>query len=385
MASHTPAPKDDSVFAKLDRLTQNLDRYHAEVQRLAALTQAAATFAPAAAVAAPSPFAWAPGEDTRPSLLPIRHHDIWAFRKKLEALHWVAQEVDLTKDKKDWDERLSADERHFVALQLGFFVGADVWVLANLAENFSEEFDCLEAKMTFAAQADQECTHAESYGLQVEAVMTGAEREHTLNAAATMPAVAKMRDWAFRWFDRAIPMGERLVAWAIFEGVLFSASFASLQWLREKNLLPGITEYNMMIVRDESVHTLHTCLYVRKYLRVRPGFERVKAIFESAVATLDDFVAESLPVRLIGMNSDLMKQYVRFQCDCVLAEMGYTAKTGHAPLFGVKNPFPMMDKLTLNEVAKTNFFERNSTQYQNISKDGAARFAVDTSPADDDD
>jgi len=324
--------------------------------------------------AATSPqFRWQQGEKQRTALMPIRHEDIWAFRKKIEGLHWTAQEVDLSKDKADWTTRMDADQRHFVAMQLGFFAGADLWVLDNLAENFSQEIDCLEANMAFAAQMDQECTHAESYSLQIEAVMSGEERDNTMNAAEHMPAVRKMRDWAFRWFDRGIDIGERLVAWAIFEGVLFSASFASLQWLREANLLTGITEYNTFIVRDEGVHTLHACLYVRRYLVNRPSAARVYEIFDGAIETLDDFVDTSLPVRLIGMNADLMRTYVRFQADCVIEELGYE------PRYRVENPFPFMDKLSLNEVAKANFFERNSTQYQSVTRAGASNFALDDS------
>jgi ribonucleotide reductase beta subunit family protein with ferritin-like domain len=319
-------------------------------------------------------FRWAPGEAERETLLPVRHEDIWKFRKTLEALHWVAQEVDLTRDRRDWETRMTADERHFVAHQLGFFAGADLWVLKNLSDNFGEEVDCLEARAVFAGQADQENTHAEAYVLQAMAVLDGAELARVLAAARAMPAVAQMRAWAYRWFDRAIPLGERMVAWAMFEGVLFSASFASLQWLRDRNLLPGITDFNTMIARDEGVHTLHLCLLLREYLIERPAAAKVREIVAGAIATLDGFVTESLPVRLIGINAELMKQYVRFQADCVVATMGYP------PAYGVANPFESMDKLSLNGVAKTNFFERRALQYQNVSKAGAARLAIDDTP-----
>ena len=157
----------------------------------------------------------------------------------------------------------------------------------------------------------------------------------------------------------------------------FSASFASLQWLRDRNILPGITEYNMLIARDEGVHTLNTCLYARKYLIERPSVSDARAIFESAIATLDEFVEHSLPVRLIGMNEALMKQYTRFQADCVYLELGY-----EKPIYGAKNPFLNMDKLTLNDIAKTNFFERRALQYQNVVSAGAARLAIDNTPLD---
>lgn len=321
-----------------------------------------------------SAFNWAPGEADRLSLRPIRHDDIWAFRKKLEGLHWTAQEVDLTRDKKDWDTRMNAEERLFVKYQLAFFARIDIDVLANLDENFGEEVDCLEARMVYAAQKDQECVHAESYSLQIEAVMSGEEREAVLNSVRTMPIIARLRAWVLRWFDRQHPVGDRLVAFGFVEGVLFQGPFAALRWLRERNLLPGITEANDFIARDEGVHTLFDCLLVRVYLLVRPCQARVEAILASLVEILDDFVEEALPVRLIGMNADLMRQYIRFQADCVLIDMGYT------PLYRADNPFAFMDKLTLNEVAKTNFFEHRATQYQNITSAGAVCLALDTTP-----
>ena len=331
---------------------------------------------PLSARAATSAFAWADGEAERVALFPIKHDDIMGFRKKLEALRWNAQEVDLTRDKKDW-ERMTEPQRQFVRLQLGFFATIDFDVLDNLAGNFFEEVDCMEARMTIAAQQDQECVHAESYGLQIQAVMDGAEREAVLNAARTMPIIARMRAWVMRWFDRSLSIGERLVAFAAVEGVLFSASFSALQWLRELNLLPGVTDFNSFIARDEGVHTLFTCLLVRKYLRVKPPQVHAEAIFGSVVELLDDFVTESLPVRLIGMNAELMKEYVRFQADCVLIEMGYT------PLYRGKNPFPFMDKLTLNGVgSKTNFFEHRPNEYREPGE-GDKALGLDDTPIED--
>ena len=329
-----------------------------------------------APVVAQSAFRWDAGEATRASLLPIRHHDVWAFRKTMESLHWTAQEVDLTRDRADWRQRMSDDQRHYVRLQLGFFARVDIDLLENIGDNFIHEVDCLEAEMTYAVQADQECVHAEAYGLQIEAVLEGAEREATLDAAARLPVVGALRAWVRQWMTRERPLGERLVAFAAIEGVMFSSSFAALQWLRELNLLPGIVAFNEFIVRDEGVHTMFACMLIRDRLRERPPQARAEAIFAGVVALLDDFVAASLPVRLIGMNADLMCQYVRFQADCVLAGAGY------APVWRVSNPFPFMDKLTLNAVAKTNFFEARPTQYSAVRAAGASRLAVDDSPVD---
>jgi ribonucleotide reductase beta subunit family protein with ferritin-like domain len=320
-----------------------------------------------------SPFNWAPGEKERLSLRPIRHEDIWAFRKKIEGLHWTAQEVPLEHDMKDWKNRMKEEERRFIKYQLAFFARIDIDVLDNLDENFGAEIDCLEARMVYAAQKDQECTHTESYGLQIEAVMTGTERDEVLNAVRTMPIIRKLREWVLRWFDRKLPIGVRLVAFSAVEGVLFSASFCALQWLRERNILPGITEYNTFIARDEGLHTLFTCLLIRRYLAERPCQAQAEDIYSSLVKLLDEFVTESQPVPLTGMSAAKMMTYVRFQADSVLLDAGYAA------LYNVENPFPMMDKLTLNAVAKTNFFERRGNQYQNITVAGQSALAIDAS------
>lgn len=319
-----------------------------------------------------SNFTWG-DESGRLALFPIKHSDIWDFRKTIEALHWTAQEVDLTRDRRDWD-RMDDNQKLFVKMQLAFFARIDIDVLNNLDENFGDEVNCMEAKMVYAAQKDQECVHAESYSLQIEAVLDGAERDEVLNAVTTIPIIKKMREWVLKWFDKSTySVGERLVAFAAVEGVLFSASFSALQWLRELNLLPGITAFNSFIVRDEGIHTLLTCLLVKTYLTTKPSQVRVYEIFDSVIELIAEFVNESLPVRLIGMNAELMNEYVQFQADSVLRQMGY------APRFKVANPFKFMDKLSLNEVTKTNFFEHRPTQYQNVTKPGQSMFAIDTS------
>ncbi len=330
-----------------------------------------------------SAFSWAPGERERLSLLPIRHEDIWAMREKLLGLHWNANHVILLRDKKDWISRMSPPQRQFVSMQLAFFSRIDIDALEfidGLCEEIgSAETGCLEARMFYCSQAEQECTHAESYSLQIMAVVDGAEQTALLNAARTMPIVGKIRDWVRRWFDTSIPIGERLVAFAGVEGVLFSASFCALQWLREKNILAGITLFNEYIARDEGIHADTTCLLVRKYLKIKPAEQLAHKIFLDLVENIiDPFVREALPVRLIGMNADLMMQYVRFQADCVMLNMGY------APIFRVDNPFSFMDKLALNDASKSNFFEKNrSADYQDPIKSGASALRMDTSFVDD--
>ena len=344
----------------------------ADVKKLAA-SMGASSAATDADVKVESAFKWAAGEEDRISLLPIQHDDIWEFCKLMEALHWTAQEVDLTRDKRDWS-LMTANQKLFVKMNLAFFATIDMDVLKNLGKNFGEEVDCIEAQLAIVVQKDQERVHVESYGLQIASVMEGKEFETILNAARTMPVITRMRDWVLRWFDRRFDIGDRLVAFAAVEGVLFSASFAALQWLRGLNLLPGITNFNSFIVRDEGVHTLFTCLLVRKYLRVKPSQESAEAIFGSVVEVLDEFVTEALPLELIGMNAMLMKEYVRFQADCVLIAMDYT------PMWRVKNPFDFMDKLSANGGVKTNFFENRPTQYSGVIRVDQSTLGIDESP-----
>jgi ribonucleotide reductase beta subunit family protein with ferritin-like domain len=349
--------------------------------RPAAPPPAAAEEAPCAPrPAAPCAFSWG-DEAGRVSLLPVRHDDIWAIMKKLQGLHWIPQEVNLDADRRDWATRMTPELRDFVAMQLGFFINADVLILDNLDERFSAEVaGCLEARFFYAEQAAQECVHSEAYALQAQAVLDGAELDRVLEAARTMPAVAEMHNWVKKWFNaERYTIGERLVAFAGVEGVMFSASFASLQYLRSLNLLPGVTEFNNFIARDEGVHTEFACLLIRKYLlpEVRPSQERVEEIFDELIATIGTFVYKSLPSPLIGLNGDLLFQYAKFVADTVMIEMGYQ------PRWQVENPLPEMDKLSLNIAAKTNFYEKASSAYQGVTVAGAAKLAIDTSQPDD--
>lgn len=317
-------------------------------------------------------FWWEPEEKERIALFPILHDDLWQYWTLINGLHWTAQKVDLSRDRWDWTAKMNENERRFIKYQLAFFVRIDIDVLDNIDKHFREELECMEVQMFYSAQLHQECVHIESYALQAQAVLDRKELEDVFLAVRNLPVVFMLRSWVMQWFNPRLPIGERLVAFGVVEGVLFSASFASLQWLREKNLLPGITDFNSYIARDEGIHTLFTCLLIKKYLVKKPTPARVKMIFESAIQTVNSFVDESLPVGLTGIDSPAMKTYVRFQADCVLNSMGYRS------LYFVKNPFPFMDKLSLNGHTKVNFFEKHNTAYQMPIHDDAGIFALDS-------
>jgi ribonucleoside-diphosphate reductase beta chain len=318
----------------------------------------------------PARFKWEATEKDRTTLFPIRNPKIWAFRKTLEKLHWVVEDVDMSKDANDWKTRLDARDKHFIKYTLGLFAVFDNLVIKNLKENFAKRFNCMEAEGYLAIQEDQEWVHAEGYMLQAEGVVGGEELKEVLGSIRTMPAVKAIIEWAKKYLSDAIPDGEALIAWAFVEGVIFSGAFAGIQWLRERNMLPGMTEFNQFIARDEGVHCLFTCHVAVEQLIVRAPRSKAHEIAAEAIAVASMFVDEALPQPLYNMSAELMKQYVQFQADCVLAEMKYK------PLYGIKNPFTYMDKLSLNEIAKANFFERSVTAYQGPSEGGLV-FGID--------
>lgn len=309
---------------------------------------------------AQSRFRWDDKEIGRLTLFPIRNPKIWEFRKVLEKLHWVVEDVDMANDAKDWNTRLEPADKHFVKYNLGLFAVFDNLVIKNLKENFVKRLNCMEAEAYLAAQEDQEWVHAEGYMLQAQGVVGGAELDEILASMKTMPAVKAVIDWASKYLDPSIPDGEALIAFAFVEGVIFSGSFAGIQWLRERNMLHGMTEFNQFIARDEGIHCLFTCHVVREELIARAPRHRAHAIAREAIAVASMFVDEAMPKPLHNMTAPLLKQHIQFRADTVLKEMRYK------PLFQVEEPFVFMDKLSLNEIAKANFFERRSTAYKGI-------------------
>lgn len=314
------------------------------------------------------------GDPRRFTIFPIVHSDLWDFVKKMEALQWTREEVDMSRDRKDWDEKLQPDDRAFLKHQLAFFGFSDEMVLRNLEENMMEAVKCLEAKHFYIEQAKNERTHSECYSFMIEVYFSGTEREEVFQAVETMPIIGKMAAWAQRWINDRVSFPLRLTAFAVYEGVMFSASFAAIQWFKERNLLPGLTSFNEFIARDEGVHCLFACHILSAHTTNRPLQKEVHKIVKGAIALLDEFLGEAIPVSMIGMNVELMKQYVRFIADCLLLQISYES------IYQVQNPFPFMDKLSLNGVAKSNFFEHRVSHYQKTTREGAAAWGIDESP-----
>jgi ribonucleoside-diphosphate reductase beta chain len=289
-------------------------------------------------------------------LFPIEHHDIWSFYKKAEASFWTAEEVDLGQDLTDWDEKLNDNERYFIKHVLAFFAASDGIVNENLAENFLSEVQYTEAKFFYGFQIAIENIHSEMYSLLIDTyIKDDAEKDHLFRAIDTLSCVTKKAEWALRWIDKG-NFAQRLVAFAAVEGIFFSGSFCSIFWLKKRGLMPGLAFSNELISRDEGLHCDFACLLYTKHLVQMLPKEEVQKIITDAVEIEKEFVSDSLPVDLIGMNAKLMTQYIEFVADRLLMELG------NPKVYHVNNPFDFMDMINLQ--GKTNFFEKRVGEYQ---------------------
>lgn len=289
-------------------------------------------------------------------IYPIQHDDLWQAFKKHEASFWTAEEIDLAQDLVDW-KKLSNDERHFIKHVLAFFAASDGIVNENLCYRFSNEVQYPEARAFYAFQSAMETIHSETYSLLIDTyVDEEAEKDQLLNAIETMPSIAKKAQWAIKWIESAESFAERLIAFAAVEGIFFSGSFCAIFWLKHRGLgMPGLTFSNELISRDEAMHTDFATTVYRNHIMAKLPVEKVKEIICGAVEIEKEFVSESLPVSLIGMNSRTMGEYIEFVADQLLSDLGIPKH------YGTKNPFPWMEMLGLE--GKTNFFERKVSEY----------------------
>ena len=288
-------------------------------------------------------------------LFPIEHDDIWSYYKKAEASFWTAEEIDLGQDLKDW-ATLTKDERHFIKHVLAFFAASDGIVNENLAENFVSEVQYTEAKFFYGFQIAIENIHSETYSLLIDTYVKDVkEKDGLFNALDTMDCVKKKGDWALRWIDKG-NFAERLVAFAAVEGIFFSGSFCSIFWLKKRGLMPGLTFSNELISRDEGLHCDFACLLYNNHLNNKLTEEAIQTIIADAVTIEKEFVTDALPVRLIGMNAELMCQYIEFVADRLLMELNCSK------IYLSTNPFDFMDMISLQ--GKTNFFEKRVGEYQ---------------------
>ena len=289
-------------------------------------------------------------------IFPIQHHDIWEWYKKSEASFWTAEEIDLHQDLTDWTSKLNDDERYFIKHILAFFAASDGIVNENLAENFVNEVQYSEAKFLYGFQIMMENIHSETYSLLIDTyVKDDVEKDQLFNAIENFPAIKKKADWALKWIDSP-SFAERLIAFAAVEGIFFSGAFCSIFWLKKRGIMPGLTFSNELISRDEGVHCDFAVHLHNHHLVNKVPKDRIRSIIVDALNIEREFITESLPASLIGMNSNLMTQYLEFVTDRLLVELGCEKE------FNTKNPFDFMDMISLQ--GKTNFFEKRVAEYQ---------------------
>lgn len=308
------------------------------------------------------------------TLFPIKHTALWKMYKQAEASFWTAEEIELADDIKHW-ETLTDDEKHFVSHVLAFFSSADGIVLENLAARFVHEVDSPEARAFFSFQMFIENVHSEVYSLLIDTYIKNTEEKNKLfRAITTVPCVAKKAQWAERWISSDRTFGERLVAFACVEGIFFSGSFCAIYWLKKRSLMPGLSFSNELISRDEGLHRDFACLLLQ-HLEVLghsvPAEDVIKKIISEAVDIEKEFVCEALPVDLIGMNKNTMREYIEYVSDHLLSQMGYEK------MYNTPNPFDWMELISLQ--GKTNFFEKRVGEYQkaNVCNSTANVFSTD--------
>jgi ribonucleoside-diphosphate reductase beta chain len=289
-------------------------------------------------------------------LFPIEHHDIWKLYKQQEACFWTAEEIDLVQDIYDWENKLNHDEKHFIKNVLAFFAASDGIVNENLAMNFVNEVQYTEAKMFYGFQIMMENIHSETYSLLIDTYIKDKEEQNRLfNAIETIPAIKKKAEWAIKWIN-SDSFVERLIAFAAVEGIFFSGSFCSIFWLKKRGLMPGLTFSNELISRDEGMHCDFACHLHNNHITKKLSEKKIKEIICGALEIEKEFILESLPVRLIGMNSDLMSQYLEFVADRLLVSLNCSK------VYNSENPFDFMQNIALQ--GKTNFFEKRVAEYQ---------------------
>jgi ribonucleoside-diphosphate reductase subunit M2 len=299
-------------------------------------------------------------DDNRFVMFPIKHQDVWEMYKKQVDCFWRAEEIDLTKDLANWDS-LNHDEKYFISMILAFFAASDGIVLENLASRFMMDVQISEARAFYGFQIAIENIHSETYSLLIETYIKDKEEKHKLfNAIENFPCIKKKSDWAQKWIhDNRSSFATRLVAFACVEGIFFSGAFCSIYWLKKRGLMPGLTFSNELISRDEALHCEFAVLLYSK-LTKKVDRAKIQELIREAVEIETEFICEALPCKLIGMNSELMTQYIKFVADRLVVQLGYKK------IYGVSNPFDFMELISLE--GKTNFFERKVGEYSLANK-----------------
>lgn len=301
-------------------------------------------------------------------LFPIKYHDIWGMYKKAMASFWTAEEIDLYADLNDWNA-MNDNERHYISHILAFFSASDGIVNENLALRFYNDVQLPEARSFYGFQIAMENIHAETYGLLIDTyIKDEAKKDYLFKAIDNIPCIKKKADWSLRWIYGNESFAERLVAFAAIEGIFFSGAFCSIFWLKKRGLMPGLTFSNELISRDEGLHTDFACMLYKDYMTNKPSEARIRELIMEAVELECEFICDALPVSLIGMNADSMKEYIRFVADRLMRSLGYNN------IWDAKNPFDWMELISMQ--GKTNFFEKRVAEYQKAGVMGSTKDAA---------
>ena len=300
------------------------------------------------------------------TVYPIQNQQLWSLYKKQQSSFWRAEEVDLSGDMRDW-EKLNENEQYFIKNILAFFAGSDGIVNWNISDRFKEDIKQLEGlyketSYLYNYQAMIEDVHSECYSLMLDTyIKSSEEKDHLFNAIETIPCVKKKAEWAMKWIlDENSSFSQRLVAFAIVEGIFFSGSFCAIYWLKKRGLMTGLTSANEFIARDEGMHTETACV-LYSLLEDKVSEKTIHQMMEDALTIEKEFITESIPCDLIGMNSPTMCQYIEFVADNLLVNLGCSK------IHNVEFPstFSFMDAISIQ--GKTNFFEKRPTEYQKTS------------------
>lgn len=340
---------------------------------LPGLTLTESTVVPVAAAAPVAEEPLLKDNPNRHVIFPIEHGDIWAKYKQHMSVFWIPEEIDLSKDLRDWNEKLNDNERHFIKYILGFFAGSDGIVMENLAMRFTREIATPEARFFYACQNLMETVHSETYSLLIDTYIDNKqEKLDILRAIQTIPCVQKKAEWALQWIEnKEASFATRLMAFAVIEGIFFSGAFCSIYWLKSRGLMPGLTVSNELIARDEGLHTEFACLLYSKIV-TKLTKQEAHHIIREAVKIEKNFITKALPCELIGMNSKLMAEYIEFVADRLSSQLGYPK------IYYTKNPFDFMERISLE--SKDNFFEKRNTTYAKANTQGKVedkKFATD--------
>ena len=294
-------------------------------------------------------------EEKQYAMFPIKHQEIFDMYQEQVANFWTATEISMAEDLKDWKVKLNEDEQFFIKNILAFFAGSDELVNMNLSDNLIPKIGIKEAVTFYRFQMAMEDLHSHAYALQLDTLFSNEEEKNkAFNAILEYPAVKKKADWAMS-FNEDSSLAEQLIAFILVEGLFFSGSFCSIFWLKKRNLMPGLCEYNTLIQRDEFLHYKFGIHMYNNYLKDKLPQEKLRQMIVEACENEKEFITMSLPVKLIGMNSELMSKYIEYTADTILVDLGLTKQ------YNSEQPFSFMRGIALE--SKGNFFERKVTEY----------------------